>query len=434
MTAVVQPSVLHIPPYHAWVEEILARTDPKRLWAGLLAVEWLWVLPPDQQTELQDQISERLRLALREEHGEICFRMQHFDFLFIVENPSPTEEWSAQCAQKVVDCFAEPFEVGHANHHIMPYVGLSSGQCEDFSIRNWIMHTQLAMQTAREQQSGFHLYSAQEKQRKSEQYHLQSDLQNAIQHNGFALHYQPKVNLQSGVCVGAEALARWERPLVGAVPPNVFIPVLESSKLIVNFGKTVLNNICQQINAWKEQQLPTVRISFNVSAIQLNTGSVEALFEKTLRDILSQHPDVLLDMELTEGVLMNDVERSMDVLNNLKSLGTTCSIDDFGKGFSSLSYLKNLPVDCLKIDKLFIDDVCACPQTEAIVSAIIFMAHQLNLIVVAEGVETKQQYDKLREMGCDQAQGYYIAKPMPGAAFSQWLVEHFQQHRAVGYS
>lgn len=428
-----QAGSTHTPPYHQWMERRIDGVPVQNPWAGLLAVEGLWLLPPEQQIALQDNIYSRLEKSLGTA-GDLCFRMQHYDFLFVINSPGMSRDSVSALAEKIAECFNEPFVLDGLTHHILPHIGMASADFENFTIRDWITHTQWAMQQAREKHISYHVFSVEDKNIKSEQYRLQSDLNQAIQHNAFDLHYQPKVDLQSGVCVGAEALARWERPHYGTVSPNVFIPALENSQLIVSFGKCMLKNLSQQLKLWRETNHPMVRVSFNVSAVQFNNDEAGlSSFERLLRETVTNNPDILLDVELTEGTLMNDLTRSMEIIHNMKALGATCSIDDFGKGFSSLSYLKTLPVDCLKIDKMFVDDLCESPQTEAIVSAIIFMAHQLNLVVVAEGVETEQQYEKLRKMGCDQAQGFYIAKPMIADEFSIWLNAHFQKHRDVGY-
>lgn len=429
----IQDGSMQTPPYHQWMEQRIVNVPVDNLWAGLLAVEGLWLLLPEQQSALQEQISVRLKDTLGDA-GDLCFRMQHYDFLFVVNQANLSRDDMGRLAEQIAACFYEPFVLDGLVHHILPHIGMASAEFEPFTIRDWITHTQWAMQQAREKHSTYHVFSVEDKNLKSEQYRLQSDLKQAIQHDAFELHYQPKVDLQSGVCVGAEALARWERPHYGSVAPSVFIPALENSHLIVAFGKTMLNTLSSQLQIWRDSNVPMVRVSFNVSAVQFNNDeSGLSSFERLLRETVTNNPDILLDVELTEGTLMNDLQRSMDIIHNMKSLGATCSIDDFGKGFSSLSYLKTLPVDCLKIDKMFVDDLCESPQTEAIVSAIIFMAHQLNLVVVAEGVETEQQYEKLRKMGCDQAQGFYIAKPMSAADFSSWLGTHFQKHRDIGY-
>lgn len=429
----IQDGSMHTPPYHQWMEQRIVSVPVANLWAGLLAVEGLWLLPPEQQSALQEQISDRLKNTLGEV-GDLCFRMQHYDFLFVVNQANLSRDDVGRLSEKIAECFHEPFVLDGLTHHILPHIGMASADFEPFTIRDWITYTQWAMQQAREKHSSYHVFSVEDKNLKSEQYRLQSDLKQAIQHEAFELHYQPKVDLQSGVCVGAEALARWERPHYGSVPPSVFIPALENSHLIVAFGKTMLNTLSNQLQIWRDSNVPMVRVSFNVSAVQFNNDeSGLSSFERLLRETVTNNPDILLDVELTEGTLMNDLNRSMDIIHNMKSLGATCSIDDFGKGFSSLSYLKTLPVDCLKIDKMFVDDLCESPQTEAIVSAIIFMAHQLNLVVVAEGVENEQQYEKLRKMGCDQAQGFYIAKPMSAPDFSSWLETHLQKHRDIGY-
>lgn len=409
----------------------------KTLWAGLIAVEGLWHFSTAEQLQLQQEIFARLNNVF--EHSvRVCFRVQHCDFLFITHFPSASLNtdtidnesqidacellYAEQIAHKIETIFQQAFETENFSHHFFPQIGLASSRFENFSVNNWISHAQLALHSAKEKQQLFAVFSPAQKHKKSEIYRIQSDLKRAILDNGFDLHYQPKIDLITGKCVGAEALARWDRPGHGSVSPVTFVPILENNYLMNDFGTHILHLLSAQFDKWTQQNIPNIPLSLNVSPLQLSKNPTGfARFEYALKEVLQMHPSLQLDIELTEGTIMQDLEWSSSIIERLKAYGVTFSIDDFGKGFSSLSYLKTLPVTCLKIDKIFLDDLCESKQSEAIVSAIIYMAHQLNMTVIAEGVETAEQYKKLCAMKCDFAQGYFIARPMSAHNFALWL-------------
>jgi diguanylate cyclase (GGDEF)-like protein/PAS domain S-box-containing protein len=249
---------------------------------------------------------------------------------------------------------------------------------------------------------------------------LRSGLKKALERGEFELHYQPVIDLSTQSIVGAEALIRWRRPDLGLIPPNDFIPVAEESGLIVSIGEWVLHEACRQAVEWREAGLPDLLIAVNLSAVQFQRGDVERAVVSALQE--SGLDPFNLELEITESILIQDVQHALAAIRRLKSLGVRLAIDDFGTGYSSLSYLKRFDVDKLKIDQSFIRDLSSDPDDVAIVCAIIEMARSLGLTTVAEGVENAEVLSLLQHFGCDKAQGYYFAAPMPATAFISFVL------------
>jgi EAL domain-containing protein (putative c-di-GMP-specific phosphodiesterase class I) len=244
---------------------------------------------------------------------------------------------------------------------------------------------------------------------------LENQLRQALDLEQFVLHYQPKINLKSGLLSGAEALIRWNDPRTGLVPPGRFMPILEETGLIHDVGRWALRKALADYLRWRNMGLPAVRIAVNVSPLQLrNRGFVGEIEQATSID---PHAAGGLELEITESLIMEDVRYSIASLQMIRTMGVTIAIDDFGTGFSSLSYLAKLPVDTLKIDRSFVVDMTGGPQGLALVSTIVILAHALKLNVVAEGVETDEQSRMLRELGCDEMQGFLFSKAVPAEIF-----------------
>jgi len=250
---------------------------------------------------------------------------------------------------------------------------------------------------------------------------LETALRRAVEREEFVLHYQPKVRLSDGRISGAEALIRWQRPGHGLVSPAEFIPLLEETGLIVPVGAWVIATACRQIAAWSGHAAGPLRIAVNVASRQFASDALEAVVVTALGET-GIAPD-LLEMEITESALMADVDHAIDTLRKLKAGGVRISIDDFGTGYSSLAYLKRFPIGVLKIDIAFIREVTSNADDAAITQAIIGLARNLKLDVIAEGVETRAQLDFLLRHGCDQIQGYYFSRPLPVAQFEQLLAD-----------
>jgi EAL domain-containing protein (putative c-di-GMP-specific phosphodiesterase class I) len=252
-----------------------------------------------------------------------------------------------------------------------------------------------------------------------ERVRIESAMRNALDRNEFVLHYQPQVDLATGEIVGMEALIRWRHPELGMVPPGRFIGVAEDTGLIVPIGAWVMRAACAQNKAWQDAGLGRLRVAVNLSARQFGASDLVPGIEAVLRDT-GLDPSCL-ELELTESLFMSDVTPAVDLLHRMKALGVKLSIDDFGTGYSSLSYLSRFPIDVLKIDRSFVADITHDANDAAIVASIIALAHNLRLSVIAEGVETAEQLDYLRQQGCDQMQGYYFSRPLPVHEFEQLL-------------
>jgi len=250
---------------------------------------------------------------------------------------------------------------------------------------------------------------------------IQNRLRRALEQSEFVLHYQPQIDLASGRVVGAEALVRWNNPDLGLVAPSRFIPIAEETGQIVALGEWVLHEACRQAQAWRAAGLPALTMAVNVSALQLQRGN----FVETVLGALSASGLEAsgLELELTESILIQDVEKTLDTVRRLQSLGIKISIDDFGTGYSSLSYLKRFAIDRIKIDRSFVRDISSDPEDAAIVRAIIQMARSLHLITLAEGAETQEQVDYLRREGCEEVQGFFYSRPLIAGDFATFLAE-----------
>jgi len=260
--------------------------------------------------------------------------------------------------------------------------------------------------------------------RVAEKLRLETKLRRALAQDEFLLHYQPKIELKSGRMVGLEALIRWRDPEVGLIPPGAFIPVLEETGLILPVGHWVVQRAAQQLDEWLRTRSPVPRVAVNVSPLQLSQRD----FVASLDTVLARYPEAgkLLDIELTESVLMSDLDGNIDKLRAVKERGLKVAIDDFGTGYSSLGYLSRLPLDALKIDRSFIDDMAEDPQQMSIVTAIISLAHSIDLKVIAEGVETPTQAHLLRLLRCDELQGYLLARPQAADDVGKLLGQQFE--------
>jgi EAL domain-containing protein (putative c-di-GMP-specific phosphodiesterase class I) len=256
---------------------------------------------------------------------------------------------------------------------------------------------------------------------------MESELRHGLEREEFALHYQPLVDIRTGQIVGAEALLRWHNPELGRVNPEQFIRLAEETGLIVPIGEWVLATGCRQAALWQADAAKRFRLSVNVSSRQFRGKTLVDAVTRALRS--NRFPAECLELEITEGLLMDDLPETMATIRTLEAKGVRLAVDDFGTGYSSLSYLNRFPLDTLKIDRSFTHGMIADRAHATLVEAIIAMAHHLNLRVIAEGVETREQLEFLRARGCDIAQGYYFSAPLPHEGFSK-LLANWRQDRA----
>jgi diguanylate cyclase (GGDEF)-like protein/PAS domain S-box-containing protein len=361
---------------------------------------------------LLKEIARRLRRAVRP--TDTVARLGGDEFVLMFPD-MPDEAHMVQAAQRVLDVIAQPLLID--GHEFFPTCSMgAAGYPQDGADQDALMrHADIAMYRAKEAgRNNCQFYASSMNQRMLERLHLEGELRHALERDEFVLHYQPQVALASGRTVGMEALVRWNHPKLGMVPPDRFIGLAEETGLIVAIGAWVMRSACAQNMAWQRAGLPRLRVAVNLSARQFNDrqliDTVKAVLDET------GLPAGDLDIELTESSLMADVDGAVATMHELKALGVQLSIDDFGTGYSSLAYLKRFPIDVLKIDKSFVRDIVASPDDAAIAVSIILLAHTLKLHVIAEGVETVEQMDFLREHGCDDVQGYYLSRPLPAGA------------------
>lgn len=313
-------------------------------------------------------------------------------------------------ANRILGCFDSPVNIKGHELFITTSIGISMFPFDGDSAEELLKKADMSMYWAKEEgRNNCKMYNSTLDSRKKDWLRLEYKLHKALELDEFILYYQPQVNTVTGEITGFECLIRWQDPETELIPPGRFIPIAEESGLIIPITAWVLKNACAQANAWRLKGYADVRFSVNISMRQFK----EKDFVATLTNILNETglPPGCLEIELTESVIMTDVEHTIKILQDLKKLGIRLSIDDFGTGFSSLSYLKSMPIDVIKIDRSFIRDIPSDEDDIAITTAIINMAHSLEIEVIAEGVETFEQFELLRKLGCDNVQGYLFMKP-----------------------
>ncbi len=353
-------------------------------------------------------VAQRLVQTLRID--DIICRIGGDEFVIIVE-PGEDENEVASVANKILAALAAPFALENHQLYVSASIGVSVYPRDARDARTLTRSADTAMYHAKNQgKNAFEVFQPAMEQRAQMRLKLEANLRRALGKGELQLHYQPQIDLRSGAIVGVEALARWHCAELGHVSPAEFIPVAEESGIIVELGRWVLQSACRQAAAWRaDGLLDTIEhVAVNLSARQTRDGSLMGDIEAILAE--TGLPARLLELEITEGVLMDNVNANLDLLHGFQAAGIHLSIDDFGTGYSSMSYLKRFPIDQLKIDRSFVGDVPG--DGEPIATAIIAMAHSLGLTVVAEGVETAEQVAFLRQAGCDIVQGYYFARPM----------------------
>ena len=334
------------------------------------------------------------------------------DEFFILVPALPHTDDASALASRILEQLQQPFEIRGQEISTSASMGVAIFPDDGGDLESLRKKADVAMYQAKEVgRNTFRFFDATMNVESAEHLRLRNGLRRALEGGEFELHYQPKFDLRSGAVTGAEALLRWRHPELGLVSPARFIPVAEDSGLIVPIGAWVLRQACRQAVAWQAAGLPAMGVAVNLSAVQFKRGDVEQSVLRALEE--SGLTPGLLELELTESILIQNAESILASVKRLKQQGVTLSIDDFGTGYSSLSYLKRFDIDKLKIDQSFIRDLASDPDDAAIVRAIIQMAHSLNLKTVAEGVETGEMVARLREFGCDEAQGHHLGRPMP---------------------
>lgn len=332
-----------------------------------------------------------------------------------------TIEDSVIVARKLIRAMEQPFILQEHQLTIGLSIGIAMYPDHGDDINTLVSHADVAMYDAKSRNCGFSIYNAEQNKHSLQSLKLEQDLFASIKNNELVLYYQPKISVLNGNVIGSEALIRWQHPVHGLIQPDDFIAMAEQTGLIQSLTEWVLNKALEDCSNCLLAEKP-VSISVNLSALNLRDERISLIIKNALEKW--SIPAEALTLELTESSIMSNPEFALEILNKLDSMGVTLSIDDFGTGHSSLTYLKELPVDEIKIDKSFIKDLTHDNDNEAIVHAVLVLAHRMKLSVVAEGVEDIETFNKLRELGCDIVQGYYFAKPMPFNEFTTWLKQY----------
>ncbi|MBI3529148.1 MAG: EAL domain-containing protein [Betaproteobacteria bacterium] len=370
---------------------------------------------------LLKEVSSRMASCIR--GGDTLSRLGGDEFVVTLESLAHAED-ASQVALKIIDALHRPISVGSHTLNTSCSIGISIYPNDAEDSRELMKNADTAMYHAKERgRNNFQFFSPEMNLRAVERHQLETELRRALEADQFVLHYQPQMDIRTGRLVGIEALIRWQHPQRGLVPPNSFIPVAEESGLIELIGKWALRTACEQNQRWQAAGFPIVKIAVNISARQFNDPSGFADEVTRLLNVTGLDPRYL-ELEMTESMLLKNVDENVAVLRKLGKLGTYLAVDDFGTGYSSLAYLKQLPIDTLKIDRTFVRDIESDPDDAAIIQAIIAMAHGLELRVTAEGVETQGQLAALGKLKCDQFQGYLISRPIPAEEFAPRFLEH----------
>ena len=392
--------------------------------------------------ELLELVAERLRTGLRSEDTVARFGGDEFGILL---EDVPTASYATDIAQRIVESMRETFILKGHELTITCSIGIVLAASSQEPAKELMRKADIAMYKAKREgkerfawelmrKADIAMYGA--KGRGKARYQMfdpgtntralkrlgfESDLRRVLEREEFVVHYQPKVSLETGNVLGLEALVRWEHPERGLVPPSEFIPVAEDTGLIVDIGRWVLKEACVQVRRWQDRYPSTspLRANVNLSARQFHQPDLARDIAEILQETDLEPQN--LELEITETVVMEDARATLAILQTLKSLGVGLAIDDFGTGYSSLAYLKRFSVDTLKIDRLFVAGLGESTEDEVLVAAMIELAHSLGLTAVQEGVETVEQLQRLLEMGCDIAQGFYFSRPLPTEAIGALL-------------
>jgi len=368
--------------------------------------------------KLLQTVATRLRNSIRK--GDTIARLGGDEFAIILEDIQKFDNVMPVIA-KINKEFNEPCVIDNRDLSVNASIGIAIYPEDGKDISSLLRHADIAMYREKEQGgSGYRFYSHQMSTETDERLSLETAMRRALETGDqFILHYQPQLNLTSGEIIATEALVRWQHPELGMIPPMKFIPMAEETGLIAPLGDMIMRKACEQTRFWQKQGYTDLAIAVNVSGRQFkNKNFIEHIASVLDETGLAPH---CLEIEITESVMIQNMQTTMTILNQLRNLGTRIVIDDFGTGYSSLAYLKKLPIDTLKIDKTFVQDITHDKDDAAIVNAITTMARTLDINAVAEGVETRAQLGLLRDYHCDIAQGYYLGKPMPHEDFGRHL-------------
>lgn len=372
---------------------------------------------------LLKEVSERLKTCVRKQ--DTVSRQGGDEFIVVLHTIANNLD-AGTVAQKILDALMKPYPLNGKELHIGGSVGIASFPEDGNDVSTLLKHSDVAMYHAKASgRNNYQFFTQQLNQLAHERQTLGADLRHALERNEFILHYQPVIDMPDHKLQNMEALIRWQHPEQKLIPPNKFIALAEETGLIVPIGKWVLRTTCEQIKNWLDQGYDVPRIAINLSAKQFKDDALVENIRQTLHDTGVDARNIAL--EITESILIDNIDKVTETLNQLSNMGLKISIDDFGTGYSSLSYLKHFPIHTLKIDQSFIREIATNSSDQTIVATIIAMANNLGQKVIAEGVETEAQLNILLQQGCNRYQGFYFSKPLPAIEVEKKLAKHQQQ-------
>ncbi len=372
----------------------------------------------EQQNSLVQEIAQRLTNCVNgfdAQSSTVYLKSDNFAVLLATDERRKASEYG----QLILEALKEPFLIGDREIYLAPCIGIAFSPSDSVEVEELLEQGYKAIEYARTQGGNrcqaFTFAFNIKRSRATDDLRLESELHHALERNELELYYQPKVDLQSNLIVGAEALVRWNHPEMGRISAQKFIPLAEESGLIRPIGEWVLATACKQLKTWHKAGLDSLKVSVNLSGAQFVQSDLFHIITQTLFETSLEAQ--YLELEVTETILVENIKANVHRLNLLKKLGVQISLDDFGTGYSSLGYLQQFPFDVLKIDACFVHDISENQVNAVITKTIINMAHQLGLKVVAEGVETFAELNLLREVGCDAMQGYLFSRPIAAKEF-----------------
>ena len=342
------------------------------------------------------------------------------EFVILLFDQPKNAETISTTIQKIQSAIGEPLQIDGHTLHVTSSIGIANYPTDGIDADSLLANADAAMYRAKELgRDDFRFYTPEMNTKVREDFALQEDLRNAVARQEFTLFYQPQVDLLTDRVFAVEALVRWNHPTLGLTPPDKFIPMAEQTGLIVQIGDWVLHEACRQNKAWQDAGLPLMNVCVNVSARQFKERNFVSRVTSALQT--SGLEAKYLELELTESLIMQNVDQAVATMAELQRLGVQLAIDDFGTGYSSLSALKTFPVARLKIDRSFIKELPNSANDRAVTTAVISLGKKLNLKVIAEGVETDEQIAFLRENKCDELQGFHFSKPIPASALEEFV-------------
>ncbi|MGK0249195.1 MAG: diguanylate cyclase (GGDEF)-like protein/PAS domain S-box-containing protein [Oleispira sp.] len=358
---------------------------------------------------LLQSVSTRLEKCLRE--GDTLSRFGGDEFTLLLPDISSKED-ARKIARKIINILKDPFMLGEHEVFVGVSIGIAMYQEAGTSVEQLIQNADIAMYHVKDRgKDGYQFFSNSMNVTSSNRLKLERDMRNALENNEFHVYYQPQINAQTNEIIGVEALIRWHHPERGIIYPSDFIPLAEETKLIVELSEWVLKTACNEVKQWIDAGHRHIRLAVNFSPTQVEHPRFVSMLFKQLKEC--KFPPENLEIELTENVIMNDLDHMIKKLSKLADRGITIAIDDFGTGYSSLNYLHKLPIHTLKVDQSFVHDIQNSSNDACIVTAIISMAHGLKLNIIAEGVETASQLEYLKQLGCHEIQGFFFGKARP---------------------